>query len=91
MSFVNKVTRHANQITPLDIEGLRRHGMTDAEILDIVLAASARNFFSKVLDAVGAEPDAAHLDLEPELVAALVKGREFEARKPTMSGRVTTE
>ena len=79
MSFAEKVTLQAHSVTPQDIEGLRGHGLTDAEILDIVLATSARNFFSKVLDAIGAEPDAAYLDLEPELREALAKGRAFEA------------
>jgi uncharacterized peroxidase-related enzyme len=79
MSFAEKVTLQAHSVTPQDIEGLRGHGLTDAEILDIVLATSARNFFSKVLDAIGAEPDAVYLDLEPELREALAKGRTFEA------------
>jgi len=81
MSFAEKITLQAHGVTPEDVEGLRRHGLTDTEILDIVLAASARNFFSKVLDAVGAEPDAAYLDLEPELREALARGRPFEASK----------
>ena len=81
MSFAEKVTLQAHSVTPEDIEGLRRHGLTDTEILDIVLATSARNFFSKALDAVGAEPDAAYLDLEPELREALARGRPFEASK----------
>lgn len=79
MSFAEKITLHAQNVTPEDIEGLRAYGLSDAEILDIVLATSARNLFSKALDAVGAEPDPAYLDLEPELRAALVKGRPFEA------------
>ena len=53
--------------------------LSDAEILDVILAAAARNFFSKILDATGAEPDAVYLDLEPQLREALVKGRAFEA------------
>jgi len=60
-----------------DVEGLRAHGFSDAEILDIALAAAARNFYSKVLDAVGAEPDPVYLDMEPELRRALVVGRPF--------------
>jgi alkylhydroperoxidase family enzyme len=81
MSFAEKVTLQAHSVAPQDIEGLRAHGLTDAEILDIVLAASARNFFSKALDAVGAEPDAVYLELEPELREALARGRPFDAGK----------
>jgi uncharacterized peroxidase-related enzyme len=81
MSFAQKVTLQAHSVTPQDIESLREYGLTDAEILDIVLAATARNFFSKSLDALGAEPDAVYLELEPELRKALAKGRPFEATK----------
>ena len=80
MSLAEKVTLQAHSVTPQDIEDLRGYGLTDAEILDIVLATSARNFFSKVLDATGAEPDAVYLDLDPQFREALVKGRAFEVR-----------
>jgi hypothetical protein len=43
----------------------------------VVLAVTARNFMSKTLDALDAEPDAALMQLEPELRAALVVGRPF--------------
>ncbi len=80
MALAEKVTLQAQSVTPQDIESLRGYGLTDAEILDVVLAAAARNFFSKVLDATGAEPDAVYLDLDPQLREALVKGRVFETR-----------
>jgi uncharacterized peroxidase-related enzyme len=63
MAFAEKVTRQAHTVTPQDIETLRADGLADVEILDIVLAASARSFFGRVLAAVGAEPDAVYLDL----------------------------
>jgi uncharacterized peroxidase-related enzyme len=72
MEFAQKLTRQASSITPADVEGLRGHGLTDAEILDVVLAATARNFMSKTLDAVGAEPDAVYEKMEPALHRALV-------------------
>jgi uncharacterized peroxidase-related enzyme len=67
MSFVQKVTLNAYQVSPEDIEELRRHGFSHEEIFDIVLVAAARSFYSKVLDAVGAEPDLAYGKLPPEL------------------------
>lgn len=79
MALAEKVTLQAQSVTPQDIENLRGYGLTDAEILDVILAAAARNFFSKVLDATGAEPDAVYLELDPQLREALVKGRAFEA------------
>jgi len=77
MDLAHKVALHAYKVTPKDIEGLRQHGLTEAEILDVVLAAAARCFFSKTLDAVGAEPDEAYLQLEEGLLDALVVGRPF--------------
>jgi uncharacterized peroxidase-related enzyme len=79
MAFAQKVTLAAHTVTQGDVDSLRAYGLTDAEILDIVLATAARNFFSKTLDALAAEPDAVYHDLEPELQAALAQGRPFEA------------
>ena len=59
MVFAEKMTVDANRVTPEDVEGLRTHGLTDAEIFDVTLAAAARAFYSKVLQAMDAEPDEA--------------------------------
>ena len=77
MEFAQKVTLEPNQLTQQDIDLLREKGLSDEEILDVVLAVTARSFMSKTLDALGAEPDAALMDLEPELREALVIGRPF--------------
>lgn len=58
---------------------MREWGLTDAEILDVVLAVTARNIMSKTLDALGAEPDDALMSLEPELREALAIGRPYPA------------
>jgi hypothetical protein len=47
----------ADQIRRADIDALRSEGLSDEEILDVALAAAARTFFSKIMDAVGAEPE----------------------------------
>jgi len=77
MEFAQKATLEPNQLTQQDIDLLREKGLSDEEILDVVLAVTARNFMSKTLDALGAEPDAALMDLEPELRKVLVIGRPF--------------
>ena len=78
MALAEKVTLNANRVTQEDIDGLRAHGLEDEEILDVVLAAALRNFFSKILDALGAEPDPIYHELEPELIASLAVGRAYE-------------
>lgn len=77
MSFAQKITSQANQINEKDYDELREYGLSDEEILDIVLASAARNFFSKTLDGLGASPDELYLELEPELRQVLTLGRSF--------------
>ena len=77
MAFAEKVTLSAHAVTAEDVESLRRHGFADTEILDIALAAAARCFFSKTLDAVGATPDEIFRGLDERLHHVLTVGRPF--------------
>jgi len=77
MSLAQKVVTHANQVTKQEIEELHKYGLTDEEILDVILTSAARSFFSQTLDAVGATPDEIYLELEPELLEVLSLGRPF--------------
>ena len=78
--FARKVAEEADQITPEDVGELRRLGLSDADIFNVILAAAARCFFSKVLDATGTLPDAALNDLPDRLRAALTVGRDIAPR-----------
>jgi len=75
MDLADKVADDATCVTEADIDGLRAFGLSDSEILDVVLAAAARCFFSKTLDGLGVEADARYRELEPELLSALTVGR----------------
>jgi uncharacterized peroxidase-related enzyme len=77
MSFAQKITTQAYQVSEQDLDELRGYGLTDEEILDVVLACTARNFFSKTLDALGAVPDDVYKEFEPELLQLLASGRPF--------------
>ncbi len=77
MAFAQKVTRQAGSVDEQDIAGLRSFGLSDEDLLNVVLACTARNFFSKTLDALDVPPDDAYLQLEPELIEALAIGRPF--------------
>ncbi|MBB5868348.1 putative peroxidase-related enzyme [Allocatelliglobosispora scoriae] len=80
MTFAEKVVADATAITEADVEELRGHGLGEEDILQVVLAATARCFFSKTLDAVGAEPDAHYVaSVEPDLRQALTVGRPVAA------------
>lgn len=76
VAFAEQVARDASAITQADVDALRAHGLTDQEVFDVVAAATARCFFAKTLDAVGAQADATFAALEPaSLRAALTVGR----------------
>ncbi|MBN1091696.1 carboxymuconolactone decarboxylase family protein [Blastococcus sp. TML/M2B] len=70
-----KVAAGAAAMTPEDLAELRTLGLDDDEILDVVLAAAARCFFSSVLDATGTEPDAQYRSMDAGLRAGLTVGR----------------
>lgn len=75
MDFAEKIVKDASAVTRGDIETLRRHGFSDAEIFDICTVAAARCFYSKILDALGAQPDEQFCKLEDGLRRALTVGR----------------
>jgi alkylhydroperoxidase family enzyme len=78
MFFAEKVVVDATAIAEADVDELRAHGLSDAEILDVVLVATIRCFFSKTLDALGVQPDASFAELDPAFREALTVGRPIE-------------
>ena len=75
MAFAAKVACRAQEVGAEDIEALRTHGFADEEIFDIVAVVAGRAFFTRILDGLGAEPDAAFGELPANLVEALSVGR----------------
>jgi uncharacterized peroxidase-related enzyme len=75
MDLAERVVEDATSIGDADLQPLRDLGLSETEIMDVVLAAAARCFFSKTLDGIGVRPDASYRDLEPRLREALVVGR----------------
>jgi uncharacterized peroxidase-related enzyme len=72
MDFARKVALDASTITQQDIDELHDHGVSEQEIFDVATAAAARAFFTKVLAAVGAQPDDHYTEtLESSLYQAL--------------------
>ena len=79
MAFAAKVVRDATSVTQQDIDGLKKHGLSDAEIFDITAAAAVRCFFSKMLDALGAASDHAYAErLDAKLRKSLAIGRPID-------------
>ena len=66
--FARDVARDASAITSKQVDVLRAaFGLSEAEIFDIAAIASARCFFTKILDALGSEPDAGLMQMNQEL------------------------
>jgi alkylhydroperoxidase family enzyme len=83
MSFAQKVITQAHQVCEDDIDELHKYGLSDEEILDIVLTCAARSFIAITLDAIGAKPDIADMELEPELLQLLAVGRPLSQQEQT--------
>jgi uncharacterized peroxidase-related enzyme len=79
MDLAEKVAADAGSVTQADIDRLRSLGLSDADVVDVVLAAAARCFFSKTLDALGARADAQYAQLDPEIREALTVGHPIAA------------
>jgi uncharacterized peroxidase-related enzyme len=74
--FAAKVAADAASIGKPDIDQLRAVGLGDADIADIVFAVSARSFFTRVLDGLGAQLDAETAQaFPPALLESMLVGR----------------
>lgn len=83
MALAEKVVRSANQVTRQDIDALRAHGFSEEQILDIILTAASRSFFSKLTDAIGFKPPDTWLKQTQDLLGTdsfhiLMVGRSYE-------------
>ncbi|HWD78604.1 MAG TPA: carboxymuconolactone decarboxylase family protein [Kribbella sp.] len=75
MAFARKVALAADTVTQADVDDLKAAGLTDTDVLDVALAAAARAFFSKTLDATGTQPDSIFNSLPDAMRTALTVGR----------------
>jgi uncharacterized peroxidase-related enzyme len=74
--FAAKVAADAASVVQSDVDRLREHGLSDADVADVVYAASARSFFTRVLDGLGAQLDTETADALPtDLLDSMVVGR----------------
>jgi alkylhydroperoxidase family enzyme len=76
--LARKVAADATAVTQADIDELRAFGLTEDEVFDVVLAAAARCFFSKMLDGLGVAPDAEFRELPADVRGPLTVGRPIE-------------
>ena len=62
--FAEFVTRTPSKVRPRQLADLRKHGLTDRDILDAVQVISYFNYINRIADALGIDP-------EPEMIPAL--------------------
>jgi uncharacterized peroxidase-related enzyme len=63
------VTRHPAAVRKQDLRTLRKHGLSDRDILDAVEVIAYFNYINRIADALGIDP-------EPEMLPALERRRE---------------
>jgi uncharacterized peroxidase-related enzyme len=75
--FAGRVATDAASVTQTDVDRLKAVGLTDSDVADVVFAAAARAFFTRVLDGLGAQLDAqTAAAFPPDQLSAFVVGRE---------------
>lgn len=74
MRFARQVALDASVIQQADVERLKSHGFSDADVFDVVVTAAGRAFLTKISDALGAQPDPSYLDLDENFRLALTVG-----------------
>ena len=55
LDFSLKVTNESYKITEKDHENLKKHGMTEQQILEVISVASLFNFINRFVDALGTD------------------------------------
>ncbi len=55
--FAERVTRQPAALRRQDLETLRKHGLTDRDILDAVEVIAYFNYINRVADALGIDPE----------------------------------
>lgn len=77
VAFATRLAQDAASIEQADVDALRAAGLSDADVVDVVMAVAARMFFTTVLDGLGAQVDPPLAGtFPPDVRDALVVGRD---------------
>lgn len=58
VEFATKTARDPSVTTEQDVDALRAAGLSERDVMDVVLTIAIRRFFTAVLHSTGTEPDA---------------------------------
>ena len=82
VEFARAVAIDATKTTSGQVDALKQiHGLSDADVFDIAAIAAGRCFFSKLLDALGSEPDVSFMNIDADFRQLLAIGRPISQRK----------
>jgi uncharacterized peroxidase-related enzyme len=70
MDFAERIAAEPHDVIDADVESLRSHGLSDVDIMQVVLAVMARRFFAGVIAATAAVPDAVYDVFDDAIVTA---------------------
>jgi uncharacterized peroxidase-related enzyme len=73
--FSRKVARDASSVNQEDVDDLKQQGFSDAEIFDIATTVAGRSFLTRILDALGVQPDVTAMEMDEDFRNALTVGR----------------
>jgi len=91
MTFARLVARDASAVKAEDVAALKALGFDDGDVFDIVATAAARSFWTKVIESLGAQTDAALKTLDPDLRTAFTAGRPISFAEPEALPEVETD
>ena len=86
MRYGAQVALDATGVDERHVKPLKAAGWSDAEIFDIAGIGAGRAFFSKLVEGLGARPDAVYQDLPDPLRDALTVGRAIESAEVATPG-----
>lgn len=75
LDYASKLTRAPATVTGSDVEELRRHGFSDAAVLDICQVVAYYNYVNRLADGLGVE-----LEEEWDETTLVLSRAEFESR-----------
>lgn len=84
LRFARQIVRDASQVRHAQVDELKAHGFSDAEIFDIAAVTAGRAFFAKLLDALGVVPNAPFLALPDALRETMTVGRPIDVQSPAV-------
>ena len=57
VAYALKLTRTPRAMARADVDGLRAHGLTDAEIFEVAFVTAYFNYTNRVAEGLGVEPE----------------------------------